>query len=147
MKLLQQWLKRAKAVDLSDGTLAPKSKVEKGEKVIGVLPDELKRFYAVYDASADELDAAHVQIEAEIDAVKDPKDATREKADDIALRHELCHTRHEIVWNFFWGNVRLAFPEIISERSIGIRKGWKVVVMPPPSLEQLTCELLMALRR
>lgn len=137
MQLLRELLEKIEAVNLSNGSPVPEAELEEGEKVVGVMPGDLRRFYAVYYNSYDELTKrckqAHQRLKkiVEIGSI-DPEDIV------FSRQHVLEHKRQELVRALFWHSVEEAFPDLIlNGESVGIRKDWQVVTFhdsPLPSL-------------
>jgi len=135
---MQQYLKdlllKIEAVDPSNGVPEPEREVKGDEKVVGVMPDKLKRIYAVFCASCDDMrercDRVHDRLEEM--TTKSPAEAKPEDL-EIARSHTIAHKRHELLADIFWQAVDETFAEqlVLSKETVGIRKGWQVVTAPP----------------
>ncbi len=133
--LVQDILNRAAKISASDVN-APDAKVEKGDKVIGKLPNELKGLWAVLTAATEKLKKFHDQLH-ELDQTS----LNTQEAREISESDSALHLEHDVAHCCFWNSVRYFFLEFAREECIGLREGWKVVICPlPPSsdpLEQL----------
>ena len=138
-QFLQDVFARAKAVHLNNGVPTPTEKVEKGDTVFGVLPDDLKRLYVVYDTHRDELAR---QCEATHDLIEEAKKKRKSevKPEDMAIiqQHMLEHNKHELLGTIFWDSVKMVFPELVTTtQSIAIREGWQIVTYRDNPLHEL----------
>ena len=119
---------------------SPNYKVEEGETVVGVLPAELKALYVVCSGMRRGLErsceATHKEIHQAVENSSKLDKSEKERILRIAKEHGLAHLKYDAVGEFFWANVRLAFPESLG-KSIGIREDWKVVTFESkePSLK------------
>jgi len=109
----------------------------KGVRIIGILPDNLKKFWAVVNAEGDALDKECESAHRRMEKMFEPM-AKRSPGDlKFAQEHILRHGRHEVAVSLLWQEIKETFPEsFLSRGSIGVRTGWKVVIVPPqgPSL-------------
>ncbi|MFA5878503.1 MAG: hypothetical protein WC845_04015 [Candidatus Staskawiczbacteria bacterium] len=138
---MQQFLKdlldRIEKADLGGKTAVPKGEVGTDDKVVGILPDDLKKLWVVLNA--DSIDLAK-QCESTHDAAwrvtaeRHPSAKNR----DIAQQHILAHSRHELIRSLFWHGVKAAFPQaVIGDGSIGLCKDWQVTISPPDNSQQI----------
>ena len=154
MKLIREILRKAEETEVVSGELVQDFQLEEGDRVVGVLPEELRGLYAVFATASHELDEHHKQLimeskkfirtllssildkpEQELDEPKldDMKEEIDSKHEEMNLRDRVAHNRYDTTSEMFWGAVRRAFPELINEPGIGIRKDWQVVVCRPKS--------------
>jgi hypothetical protein len=106
---------------------APKgSKPEKGEEVLGTVPDELKKFFAV-------LDARRAKLSSECDVAHDQLLTMKPGAERDALceKHELEHLQLDLIKDLFWLCLREAFPRSLRQSGkINLRDNWQVTFSP-----------------
>ena len=110
----------------------PEGEFENSDRFIGVLPDDLRKWYAVYTASRDVLDSECEAIHYRFIEIMEmlPNEPT-DKEWGIARDHKLAHDQYKILTDLFWLGVKQAFPELAilpDGDTIGICRGWKVVV-------------------
>ncbi len=150
MNFLRSLLAEAEAMDLA-AVPDPGIEVAKGEKVLGALSDDLKRFYAVYIKYCEQMTEQCVEVKRRDRKAIDSLPLL--KADQVLsstiYQHFLDHRKHEIVRNLFWLFVDEIFPKAKKENSAGrgIRAGWKVVALAsvdesPQTMGDLLEELL-----
>jgi len=106
--------------------------VEKGEKVLGVLSENLKRLSFVLShhraATAAECQKTHSLMEKVTLSRKKPS----QKDMGILQEHVLDHVVSDAIAELFWASVKEEFPEaVLCQHGIGIRKGWKIVSLKP----------------
>ena len=120
--------KRIRSADVPE----PKHPVQQGEKFIGILADDLKPLWAVFQSSKKKLE----KFLNGVRGLEDPENISREKYRAILTEHILKENEYELVSTCFWNSVRHEFPEYARNR-FGIRKEWKVVIIPdsPPEPE------------
>lgn len=152
MKLLtHQLLERMKDVDLSkvDKDLIPSDKVEENEKVVGVLPDHLKRLYVAIVMTRNEISQRCSEVHAHFQPtmVAGMKQSELSAEDRASLyRHIADHYWNNEMYDLLWVEITNEFPEL-AVRGInkGIREGWKVVFSNP--LNEALHELISALQK
>jgi len=136
MQLLFEKTREVNLRNLSKGVL-PKAEIPKGGKVLGELPDELRKLWVVLSDMSNLQEVSCQRVHSEIgqmlEQVKDEP-----KVDDqvlkLAREHELEHRRLDMVNKYFWFCVREEFPEMLfPETNITICQGWKVVSRDPKS--------------
>jgi hypothetical protein len=113
------------SLEAADKTL---SKLKEGEKVIGELPDDLKRLYSLIvqeKAKFAEKEALIDSLEAHSEAR--PLTAAEEESIRM-LEHEA--NKCQLLSDIFWHEVRSQM-SVVSTPSIGIRENWQLVSMPP----------------
>ena len=133
MKWLLELAEQSKAVDLNDGIPVPDEEVRDGERVVGVLSDDLKRLYVVWTRSLEEqlavCEEKHAKMLQRAQSMSNSELVASGLAAEIK-EHELLHGRLDLIKNIFWHEVKTAFPEVILEGGgVGLRKDWKVVVL------------------
>lgn len=122
---------------------APDGEVDEFEKVVGDFPDSAKRLWEVRNR----LGSAMAEIAKEglhsvaglsvMDLGDDDKLTPRQE--EIFAKLKLQNERKKAVDTLMWAEVHCAFPSTAG-KSVGVRKGWKVVLRPlqlPPSLSAL----------
>jgi hypothetical protein len=144
MQLMREILDRVYAVNL-DNVSAPSDGVSEGETVLGELPDELKKFYTVLLAEADNLERTLKKLGDEFEELRSiGTDFGTEKEAGFLQRYNIAHLRYSMVNLIFWNAVLRHFPDPIqAHNDLNIRKGWKVVVIhkEPPTLADLILSL------
>jgi hypothetical protein len=155
MRLIREILRKAEETEVVGGELVQDFQLEEGDRVVGVLPDELRGLYAVFVTASHELDEQHKQLITESEKFMDTwlplilekpiqelanlKKEIDLKHEEMGLRDRIAHNRYDTISEMFWGAVRRAFPELIGKQGIGIRKDWQIVVCQDkfPKLELL----------
>ena len=127
--LLSDILARAGKVKVRDAKLAPLGEMEDGEKVVGVLPEDLKGLFGVMQESQLQLVTTHENLEARISKLRGKM--TKDEAESIQHEHAVAHCEADFIRQCFWTSVRMAFPQLVSEPAIGLRKNWQVVTSVP----------------
>ena len=130
---VQQFLRdladRIDQVKLFKTTPAPEVEVQSGEKVVGVLSDDLRKFFAIYNKIKADLlsqcEASHASI-AELAIKKLMHGKLTPEDHDFLNQHSGLHRNAEIIGELFWHGVRMAFPEATNAEVVSLRKGWKV---------------------
>jgi hypothetical protein len=132
-KFLMDFFSTAGAVVLNKKTKGPDSKVERGETVVGVLPDELKRFSIALRQAREAMRKECPQVHEKIEAILTAGPSRMKTGDLEAVeQHLLAHKRQDLLADIFWQAVTQAFPRLVlSQGEMGIREGWKVVTSPP----------------
>lgn len=135
--LMTSLLEMVKNVDLRkvDKSLLPAGKVESGEKVVGVLPDHLRRFYiAVLTMNRDvkaTCEKVHARFQSQQDAGVKPSQLTAEEK-KLLYEHAVQHEWIDQVSQLFWLEVTNEFPELVMPGfGKGLRQGWQVVSWNP----------------
>lgn len=129
-KFLKSFSASIGAVDLSK-IISPGAEPEKGETLIGELPDELKKFYVLVDADTAELnklrDGAYDRIvQLHVVGRENFAPADQKFMSECALAYK----RHELIDALFWQAVKEAFSEVVlatGHIAIILRKNWQVV--------------------
>lgn len=132
-KFLLDLSRQIGAVKLGDDATGPKEEVGPGERVIGTLPEDVRKLFVVHSNHIDAMNGLckgfHASsLEFLLGKPPEPEDAV------AADQHVVLHRQVELVSNIFWHSVRRAFPGIACEDHIGIRKDWQVVVIREPEL-------------
>jgi hypothetical protein len=128
-------------VHLNDVDNLPAKPVADDEKVLGTLPDELRRFDVVRLRMFEEMRAECNRVHGEVVNLLLAKSLFELAEDD--LRAEIAerypeyaknHERASLIDNLFWNLVHEAFPEAEADDEesggIGIRENWQVVILP-----------------
>ena len=127
MNLLRELVAKIDATQLQNGELLAEHEVEPNDEVVGVLPEELRRHYAVLRASRADLEKLQKELQGRLDKLNIFKPDDKEQAKKIRQQFDIEASRYEVISNTFWLAVRRTFPEIIDAESIGLRKDWQVV--------------------
>jgi len=135
--LMTNLLEMAKKVNLKqvDENLLPSAQVGEGEKVVGTLPDNLKRlFIAILQTNQDlraTCEGIHARFRPQKDAGKKPSDLPVEDR-RLLDEHNAQHEWTDLAIQIFWMEVVNAFPELgRPATSKGLRQGWQVVSWNP----------------
>jgi len=131
-EFLKELLRKIEEVDLKNAkTLAPKGEPSVSGKVLGTLPDNLKKFWFVLDAETANMDQRCKEYHKKLEKIlaKKPTDATPEDL-KFVQQHILMHDRNEMVTSLFWQGVKEAFPEVLifGRGKITLCKDWQVVI-------------------
>lgn len=121
--LVAELLERAEAIPASRISQQEFPRIKKGEQIIGLIPDELKRLYLVQadirlklTANVSRLDEiSHARILPQSEAIKAIKENHTLRNED-----ELAHV-------CLWNSMQVAFPEYFG-RKMAIRGRWQLVV-------------------
>jgi len=144
MQRMEELLAQIKAVDLSNGAQEPEEEVKDGETVVGIMPDDLKKFFVVRGKLIDEMNLKCEEVSrrlTEIFAELMPNlseiigTSTSELLEQLDPEdlfflqlHELDLMWMDIVNRLFWYAVKETFPQTaITYDNIAIRKGWQIV--------------------
>lgn len=127
MQLLKELSARADQAQVTDEELVQGFPLEAGDRVVGILRENLRRLYSVFVAEGTLLQGAEEALEAEWDAIGPTDEQATQKRADISHRQSLDVNHYNTMKELFWGSVRLAFPQLIGRREISIRRGWQVV--------------------
>ena len=110
----------------------PDNPVQTGDKFIGVLPLDLRKWYAVRTAFLDERNArfeqAHPQFKEMLETL--PTEPTPQQQ-DLVKSQRLVHDECDFVANILSLGIKQAFPELVihsADKGIFICKGWNVVL-------------------
>jgi hypothetical protein len=122
------------AVQLNNGEVGPDRPVNEaaGEKVLGVMSENLRRFYLVRRQMLAETKAECQKVHGELEDIltKTPLDKVNEKLSEISADHNKIHERKEFLDNLFWIAVAKEFPNGKANGDLGICKDWQVVTVP-----------------
>lgn len=114
MHFLEELVKRICLAEPKDEMVA--YEVKPDERVVGVLPQELRQFFVVYSEAYDRLNELSEKLQGS-------RRITKLQRQECAIER----SRVEVVKIAFWTAVRRTFVEIIDDENIGIRQGWQVV--------------------
>ena len=142
MKFLTELIAEIGAVkpeEFVDGS----TEVKEGDRELGVLSDELKAYFTVWQRRVDALDAKCKQSDDRIEMMQGtPVEEISAEDLDFAAAHALEHEEVGAVKKLFWIEVRrMVGGKLADAEQIGICKGWKVVVPAPDAREVLAKEL------
>lgn len=146
------------AIDPSEVT-SPDTKLQKGERVVGVLSQPLIRLFALRKHTIEKvqlvveqikqlmahdgvLGAASLAMTKKLHSGVEVTDAERNEyealvmqhAGDLATEHDVLQTTSKSLNDIFWANVTLEF-EIAASSSVGIGENWSVVVPEEADLD------------
>jgi hypothetical protein len=128
VNLLQEILDRENQIELTDGELvAGFDDVGPGQTIIGTLPEQLRRRFAVLVESRDQMNALNVQLQEKINSLREAGELTAGLLDSIRLESEMARHRHQEIYDLFWGAVRRTMPRAFEAKGLGICKEWQVV--------------------
>ena len=130
-KFIEELLKEIGTVDLTEA-VGPDRKVGQGDKVVGVMSDDLKRFCVVYRQACDDKDVQCAKVHEQLGAIagKPFSEITAEEW-TIVQDHYMLHGQTKAIQDLFWLAVKMEFKELfITQRGIGLRKDWTVVTYP-----------------
>ena len=136
-KFLEELCAKLMAVVLNEKSPQPEGEVGKGETVVGVLPDDLKRLWIVHHTlrleMAEKCAVAHKVMRGMIVALLEDEQPSASDT-EFAIAHKQEHERWNIIDDMydklFWQGVREAFPSIALSPKIGLRGDWQVVRCP-----------------
>jgi hypothetical protein len=132
---VEQWLKalseRIAAANPRSRAFAPTDKVQRGDKVIGVLPPDLRKLYVAVRKSLQSLMEAPGSDKEITDRLSRlVEGVSREEDFASAEKSLLAHSEHELLCHIFWHGVRRVFPDKFMFTPFGfIRTGWRVVTV------------------
>ncbi|MDP3784791.1 MAG: hypothetical protein Q8R12_01805 [bacterium] len=121
--LLKEIIERLGNIEV-DERCGPRGEIQKGDHIIGVMSEGLKKLNALRNKTEQEAKRIALQIIAIVDETRDKEHP------EIAKLHpafELASAKHRAVGEFFWYALQVEFPEVLSKSSVGIRKDWQVV--------------------
>ena len=132
MELLRDLLGELSAVDITDSDHQPERKVQEGEVVLGILPNQLKKLYVVLSKSIDKLEEECGKIDRmKLEILQMPDSRATDYELEVLQKHDLAHEWHKIIGLLFWHGVKRIFS---SMGTTGLREGWQVVKLPPTLL-------------
>lgn len=112
-----------------DGAISPNEKVGEGYKVLGVLPDHLKRLYVVLENNQkkmcsifNRLDNEVKSLEAQYGEGKIP----REKVKNIKREMDLAINEYEFVKACFWKTVQDEIDGAVEAKELRLCQNWQV---------------------
>ncbi len=147
MKFIQEILDKAKNSVPKNDALVRDTEVGPEDRVVGELPPELRGLYAVLIESSNELTTLGAKTIGELEKLREMFENTppREfRAAIGAIEQKLAIPRNnsQTIRDMFWSSVRRTFPELAGENpSLGIRKGWKVAIIPSKAPEYIEIPL------
>ena len=124
---------RMAAVNL-EGVVGPGQPLDEaaGEKALGVMSEELKRFWVVRSTMLDELHAECSKSHSEVFdmLMETPLSELESKVPELVGQHHKAHERMDEVNKVFWLAVEHDFPELANAGGTTLRQGWQVVAQP-----------------
>jgi len=139
MQLTREMLRLIDGVGPDDIKKCPLPKIseEVGDRVVGDLPWELQKFFVFYLAAKHDLDRSHESLHMRLDKAK-----TKKEAKWIGKQLEISQLRFDHTERNFLDELYYIYPELIGERHIAIKAGWKVVVFKPAT-SRIVCYLTL----
>ena len=107
----------------------PKGKVGPGEMIVGTLPDDLKKMYAVMEMMRAEVNALIDEGNKRFGALN-AGEQQKQEDEIIKLNKQLHLARNEykLIERCFWDDMHLNFPNIVPGL-VGLRQEWQVVTV------------------
>jgi hypothetical protein len=124
MSFLEELMEKVNQVTLNDGEFVAKQKIRRGEVVVGILPEPLRKLYVVYVNSIIELTEISNALEREEFS---GSNITQKQIGEINLKQETANRKHALVEYIFLSSMILEMPELADKSSFGVREGWQVV--------------------
>lgn len=134
MNLLTKLMDEMKTA--AQGGVEPDCEVARGEKVVGILPDDAKGLYYLMRAQDSVVERLQEKLEKHGELYHGDETSDDHNDEECAkLRNEVLafSLQKEVINNLFWNSVRLSFMKEIGDSGVGIRKGWKVVKLKKQS--------------
>lgn len=139
--VVQKLSDMAAKVSLGDIPMLPEAEVEEDMSVVGELPDDLKRLYAVRAMTY----IAHSKFDEDIRKrakdlnrrLKQRDPAALEEVKRIHVEHERLMIEEKLADRIFWDSVRIEFIGQGIGKVLSICKGWKVAVSEDDSSDPL----------
>lgn len=113
-----------------DGVECPAGPIREGARVIGVLPDDLKRLYILLG------EASRKKEKVERETVTEICEAT-EDGPDHATRSFRADVEHQTLVTCFWESVKETMPET-GIYSLSLAENWQVVTSSPLPQDQMS---------
>jgi hypothetical protein len=110
------------------------SDLNEGDRVIGTLSDELKKFYLVWVSERGRLDAGYAELNAKLNIIGDPMKATESEQRCITQEHYLIRNRYDIITNLFIFALKRSFPVLLPlansdiEDNVYVLKDWRIAI-------------------
>lgn len=123
MKWLRDLLARIEKVSAEQIAKQEPTPVEEGEKIVGIVPLDLRKVYAYNGALVDEVNE---RIEKHVELHR----SDHHKNGDCKKFHEEVEALREearILNTLFWKSLRSELG--LQGKSIGVRAGWRVVIL------------------
>jgi len=139
MQLTKEMLRLIEGVGPDDIQECTLPKLDEGvrDRVIGDLPEDLKKFYIFYMAARHALDRKHEGLQARLDNARNQSVAKR-----IAMEQAVSQLMFDHTERNFLDELCYVYPELIGEKHIAIKAGWKVVVFKPAT-SRFVCYLTL----
>ena len=121
-------LARANEASLKDAR-SPDFKVKPGEKVVGVLPDDLKKLYMLMDQTAKKVNSLNEQGMKLYGSLpeKEMLEKTTKEASQLYRNLQLENSDHAMLEECFWTSIRRHLPETADISNLGLRENWQIV--------------------
>ena len=141
---LKSLLDEVEAIQL-DGQNGPEAAPEEGDKIVGVMSDDLKRLFLLREEYGKKVDAFNKKVFARLAEVGDFRNIAPEENREHQQKKELLSNKIELVDVIFWSAVKHEFPTVIGH-NIAVRQGWQVVTFEEDFCgEALNCLLAEAM--
>lgn len=108
----------------------PQVELEDDCEVVGELPEELQRLYALKVRAANALMA----LQGELLQCRGRHFGQTEPPPEfeaLVERHNLAECREAVIDALFWASVRVEFPVLANKGTIGLAEGWGVYWQKP----------------
>ncbi len=130
MLLLKKLMGQASEISLKDA-VGPDNPMEKGDRIIGVMSDGLKRLWLVLSVALASFETVADEVQTWIKPYHDekkspPKNEERRMKEKYFLTKEYA----ELAAQIFWASVHAEFPETVGE-NVGTRDDWQMVIADP----------------
>ena len=115
-----------------NNVLSPATELERGDKVVGILPDDLKKLYWVAEFTEHKFATLGTETSKKFGNLS--KEELEKQKDAVTKGYEnilVASKEFDATINLFWSSVRLQFPSTIRAMNIGLRKDWQVVTVDP----------------
>jgi|SRR3989344_2971080 len=114
------------------GIKSPDDELEEGDRVVGVLSDDIKRLHFVMGSSIDRNIEMCKSLQKEFDGLEE-SEISEERLTQARQECLFAHLECDFLKSAFWTCVKFEFPELVGVRGVAIRKDWQVVVTMDPS--------------
>ena len=145
MEYLEKLLAAAKALKPEEmsAEIAPKGEVQKRERLLGTVPEEVQRFYYLYHKRAKAANVRIAEINQESDTLRAAGTLTSAKRREF--REESDRLTHQCnrINEMFWEGVREMVSGAGNAENMALRKDWQVVDQPPKPKMPRGLELML----
>lgn len=133
MQYIRKLLDEAAALTAEDMSpeKAPKKEIQLGDRLLGVLPEDVRRFYYLFAKRAKVINPRMVQIRHEAELLQAKDELTPEKEHELQNELNQLHSQRDLVEKLFWEGVKESVPGGYGAKNLGVRKDWQVVEVAP----------------